>query len=340
MNPVISAIGTSVPQYSYTQEEVFSSLKIRGLFKKIFTESKIKQRRFSIPVEKVLTSSIQDFYDNYQQEAVKLSKEAINNCLTSAKVKASSIDCIIAVSCTGYSCPGLSHFIAKEVGLRQDVVHNNILGMGCGASAPALRRAYDFLRLNKKKVLVVCVEICSSTYHPDCNNIGVVIGNAIFADGAAAAMVSSDGEGVRLVDFISLSDTNNIDKLGYKWDNGRLKLLLSPDLPEIIAPYLVEITDTLLNRNNLKRLDISNWIIHGGGVSILNKASEVLEISEEKIKHSRLTWSEYGNMSSPTILFTLKELVSKNTMKAGDKIIMLTMGAGIEVDGILLEWNK
>lgn len=338
MNPVISAIGTAVPQYAYTQEQVFSSLKLRGLFKKMFTGAGIKLRRFSIPLEKVLKSSVQELYENYQQEAIKLSKEAINNCLAQAKIEASAIDCIVSVSCTGYTCPGLSHFIAREVGLRPDIVHNSFVGMGCGAAAPALRRAHDFLCLNRGKALIVCVEICSATYHPE-HSLGMAIGDAIFADGAAAALVSSDGDGLALVEFLSVSATDHIDKLGYTWDDARLKLVLSPDLPELIGPLLVEVTDELLKRHDLKKSSISTWAIHAGGVSILNKAKEVLGIGEEDIKYSRSTWSEYGNLSSPTILFTLKELVGKSAMKPGDKVIMLTMGAGLEVDGILLEWE-
>ncbi|MEW6608373.1 MAG: 3-oxoacyl-[acyl-carrier-protein] synthase III C-terminal domain-containing protein [bacterium] len=338
MNPVISAIGTAVPQYAYTQEQVFSSLKLRGLFKELFIGTRIKIRRFSIPLEKVLRLSVQELYESYQQEAIKLSKEAINNCLARAKIEASAIDCIVLVSCTGYTCPGLSHYVAREVGLRPDVVHNNLLGMGCGAAAPALRRGYDFLRLNRGKALIVCVEICSATYHPD-RSLEMAIGDAIFADGAAAALVSSDGDGFAFVDFLSVSATDHIDKLGYRWDDARLKLVLTPNLPEIVSPLLAEVTDKLLKYNKLKKSSISIWAIHGGGVSILDKAKEVLRIDEDDIKYSRLIWSEYGNLSSPTILFTLKELMDKNAIKQGDKTIMLTMGAGIEVDGILLEYE-
>ncbi len=338
MNPVISAIGTAVPQYVYTQEQIFAALKLRGLFKRIFTAAKIKQRRFSIPIEKMIKLSVQELYENYQQEAIRLSKEAINNCFARAKIEASSINCIVLVSCSGYTCPGLSHFIAREVGLRRDVVHNNLLGMGCGAAAPALRRVYDFLCLNKGKALIVCVEICSSTYHPD-DKLEMAIGDAIFTDGAAAVIVSSEGDGFAFVDFFSVSATEHIEKLGYLWDNARLKLVLSPNLPELISPLLAETIDELFKRNNLKKSSISTWVIHGGGVSILDKAKKSLGIDEEDIKYSRSIWSEYGNMSSPTILFTLKELMDKNVMKLGDKIIMLTMGAGIEVDGILLEWK-
>jgi len=94
----------------------------------------------------------------------------------------------------------------------------------------------------------------------------------------------------------------------------------------------------LLKRNNLEKNDINHWIIHPGGIKILKYLQEQLNLSDLDMSYSKKILSEYGNMSSATVLFVLDELIKSGNAKKGDKSIMMAFGPGLTMESILLEF--
>jgi hypothetical protein len=131
---------------------------------------------------------------------------AARRALAEAGVEPAEIAGLIVNTCTGYLCPGLSSYIAEDLGLKTSIRFQDLMGMGCGAAIPNLEAAAGMLaRSGEGPVLSIAVEICSATIFPS-HEPELVVSNSIFGDGAAAAVLDlarEDRPGglARMVDF-------------------------------------------------------------------------------------------------------------------------------------------
>jgi alkylresorcinol/alkylpyrone synthase/polyketide synthase Type III len=174
-SPRILAIGTANPPNRYSQREIYDiSARYFEMYRKpriehIFMSSDIDYRHFCFDKETFVPNETADeLHARFAEHSVKLSKEAITRCLSDSDVEVGEIDYVIAVSCTGYLCPGLSALLIKESGMRNDLQRADLIGMGCAGAMPGLQRAYDFVKAYPdKKALVITVEICSACYYVD-----------------------------------------------------------------------------------------------------------------------------------------------------------------------------
>jgi predicted naringenin-chalcone synthase len=90
-----------------------------------------------------------------------------------------------------------------------------------------------------------------------------------------------------------------------------------------------------MQKLNLKLQDIDQFAIHPGGKRILEAVEKGLNVSSEKNKSAYKVLSEFGNMSSPTVLFVLHEMW--DNIKPKDKILSFAFGPGLTMESMLLE---
>jgi len=288
----------------------------------------------------------QEATDQYREGAIYLTREVIKACLDGRDP--ALVSCIAFASCTGYECPSVVHHVAKEMGFSPDVCYASILGMGCEGGYPALRRAYDYTFTHGKPSLAVSCEICSVCCFPEekgrpdpTRDYELLRANAIFGDGASSVLIGFD-ENPRhpyLIDFESYFDPANMKHLGFLWQDGRLRCLLSRQVPKIV-PELVEIVlDRLLLRNSLETKDINWWVVHPGGKAILDNVRDKLGLPEEKLSSSREALRLYGNCSSSSIGIVGKLLMDRD-VKRGDWGLVVSLGAGLAAGATLLHWGE
>jgi len=342
MKPKIISIGTANPQEKFSQEEVYKLCGYKSpKIKSIFLNSDIDYRHFYLNKKNFkLTEDVDEKNQRYLEGSLEISEEAINNCLEKIGCEKEEVDCLIIVSCTGYLCPGLSSHLVKKLNLRNNIQQTNILGMGCGGALPGLQRAFDHAKAYpEQKILLVAVEICSAAYFID-NSLETIVGNAICADGAAAVLLSSNSNtiGPKILAFESLIAPEHLDKVGFEQVEGHLRIILHKDIPDLAGPFAQRVIDSLLCKNNLKKEDIKYWVLHSGGRKVIDKLKGQLNLSEEEIKYTKHILRNYGNMSSPTVLFVLNEVLEKANPQTGDLAIMLTLGPGLVVETALLRW--
>ena len=171
----------------------------------------------------------------------------------------------------------------------------------------------------------------------------LIVSNSIFADGAAATVVDASGceaSGglLRLLDFESGIYPNYRNQLHYRQEGGRLRNVLSVKVPHIGAKTAGEVLGRLLARNQLQQLDIQWWAVHAGGTAVLDQVGRGLGLSENDLQFSMAVFKRYGNMSSPTVMFALKELLERGTPKRGDRGVLLSFGAGFTAFATLVEF--
>jgi predicted naringenin-chalcone synthase len=342
VQPRIISIGTANPPERFTQEEIYNlcgyhSSKVKAIFENsdIQTRHLFLNRRNFKPTE-----TADELNARYKEGSLEIASAAICQSVKQRQISLKEIDFLAVVSCTGYLCPGLSSHLVKRMGFRDDIQQANILGMGCGGAMPGLQRVFDYVKAHpERKAMLVAVEICSTAYFID-NSLETIVGNAICADGAASVILGNGNlsTGPEILDFETRIYTEHLEKVGFSQREGRLRIILDKDIPELAGPAAVCVVSTLLQRYNLKSGQIRHWILHSGGRKVIQRIQEDLGLSSDQVKHTQSILRNYGNMSSPTVLFVLKEVQEKESPKKGDYGVMLALGPGLSVEASLLKW--
>ncbi|HUI11601.1 MAG TPA: type III polyketide synthase [Bacteroidota bacterium] len=342
----IAGIGTANPRQRYSQREIYDlSRRFVPIYRnprieQIFMNSDIEYRHLAFDAATfTVGESADELHARFEENAVALGREAAVRCLENAGCGVGEVDSIVAVTCTGYVCPGLSAMLIRDLGFRTNVQRADLVGMGCAGALPGLQRAYDYVASHpQRKALLVTVEICSACYYVD-DSLETVVGNAICGDGAAAVLVSAgDGDaGPAIAGFDTLLEPSFIDTVGFQTREGKLRIVLAKDIRDSAGALVRRLVDGLLEREGLRRGDIDHWVIHSGGRKVIDGIRDELGLTEVQLRHSRCVLKNFGNMSSPTVLFVLGETM-RSVPATGDVGLMVAMGPGLAVEGALLRW--
>jgi len=348
----VIGIGTAVPALRVPQSEVLDFILkrfalgdgARELYRRSMRGDAIQFRHFALDsLEECLEPDLNKVNARFERAAVELSARSLSRAMDAAGVPARSIDFVAAATCTGYLCPGLSAYIVERAGLRSDVRMADVVGMGCGAALPTLEQASNFVRTNPgSTAAVVCTEICSAAIYSN-EEPGIIVSNAIFADGSAALILRSAGSGSggatlpRVRAFATETRPEWRDTLRFRSDGGRLKNVLDRTVPEHAGEALAAVTSRLLLNAGLEKGDVSRWVMHAGGSRVLDEAERALDLRAGELASARAVLRDYGNMSSPTVLFVLAESLAAPA-EAGSLAVMASFGAGFSAHAALLEF--
>ena len=270
----------------------------------------------------------------YTEHAPKLALKAAATALTDSGLSSKSITHLVTVSCTGFASPGFDFAIIRELGLRPTTERTHVGFMGCHGAINGLRAAHAFAADPANTVLLVAVELSSIHYYtgPD---IDKAIANALFADGAAAVVASGrDGDGFRVTATGSGIIPESTAEMGWAIGDHGFEMVLSKRIPVILEQNLRIWIDGWLGERGLTVDRIGSWAIHPGGPRILQAAQTALELSDEAMADSRAVFAEFGNMSSPTVLFILKRLRER---RAKLPAVLLGFGPGLVCEAALVE---
>jgi len=202
----------------------------------------------------------------------------------------------------------------------------------------ALQQAHNHLRAFPDHLAaVVAVEVSSTAYYLD-GDLETAVANAIFADGAGAALLTSTDSGARIQATRTLLRPEYLDLMGFTFPAGRQRILLSKDIRHIATEMMAEWIGGVLKEHGLRQADIRHWVLHSAGQRVLEHARRDLGLSDADLAASRAVLRQYGNMSSATVLFVLREVVERGRPSPGDWGVMLALGPGFAAEGALLRW--
>jgi predicted naringenin-chalcone synthase len=342
----LAAIGTAIPPYRADQhqaEEFFlrnfaSRLKQRSLrvLQQFLAHPSIRERRFAIDHPDCLLKEDPDKrIERFTRWALDLSARASREALERAGVAPGEVSALVVNTCTGYLCPGLSSYLLEKLGLPRNIRTYDLVGGGCGGAIPNLQAAQEYLRAAGQGVaLSVAVEICSATFQM-ADDLSLLLSNALFADGAAAAVLWTRPHGLELVDSSNRHQPEDRESLRYVYRNGQLYNQLSRTLPSLVNRAVAQAVTDVLAPRRLIPADVAHWALHGGGERVLAAVAQALDLSLEKLAPARETLRRYGNMSSPSVLFTLKDILN-NGIRPGDWCMTVSFGAGLSAHTLLL----
>ena len=271
----------------------------------------------------------------YLESASALLERAAIQCLAGADMPARDIDAIVVVSTSGIATPSLDAVLVNRLGLRPDVKRLPIFGLGCAGGVLGLSRAADLARLDPDaNVLFLVVELCTLCFRGNDKTKANIVSTALFADGAAAALVSARDDGIALGPSGEHTWYDTLDIMGWNVADDGLQVQLSRDVPTFVRERMRDVTLQFLDRHGLGLADIERFICHPGGAKVLTALEEAFGLAEGTISDAREVLRDYGNMSAVTVLFVLDR-----ALKAGarGRMLMTAMGPGFSAAFQIIE---
>jgi predicted naringenin-chalcone synthase len=277
----------------------------------------------------------------FRENALGLSCASVKNLFdTRPDLKVTDITHLVVVCCTGMYAPGLDIELVKKFGFKSTVQRTCINFMGCYAAFNALKLADAFCQGKNSKVLIVCTELCSLHFQRDFTDDNI-LANALFGDGSAAVLVESQSNvKIRLIPESFHSDLAVDGERDMAWTVGDLgfEMKLSSYVPDIIQRDIRQLTSALLDRISIGIESIKYFAIHPGGKKILQAIEEELGITKEQNAEAYRVLRNYGNMSSPTVLFVLHEIFSKLLKQDNEeRILSFAFGPGLTLESMVLK---
>ena len=366
MRSYLKSIGTAVPQYKNMQHDIADFMaEAAGMNQEeknqmvmLYRASGIGSRHSVIPdfgkkngeytffpntpdLEPFPT--VRDRMQLYEKKALPLALQAVENCFdTLENFQPSTITHLITVSCSGMYAPGLDIELIEKLSLNKNVQRTCINFMGCYAAFNGLKIADAICRSDKSaKVLLVCVELCTIHYQKS-KDWDQILSNALFSDGAAAVLIDGEkpvsGKALQLDAFHCDLAPEGKNDMAWHIGNSGFEMILSSYIPGLIKSGITKLTSDLLENLALDSNEIDFYAIHPGGKKILEVIEAELNMDKSKNRFAHQVLREYGNMSSPTVLFVLKEIMKQ--VRSSDhrkNILSFAFGPGLTMESMLLK---
>jgi alkylresorcinol/alkylpyrone synthase len=342
----LHALATRVPPHRFSQRECAAlaqepivrdqlSRRSQLILQTILRgDSGIDERAFSVPDAMQLFGLDADgLNETFRREGPKLAGSALSVALNQAGLRADQLDALLICTCTGYLCPGLTSYVAEDFGIRPDAVLQDIVGHGCGAAIPTLRAAEALLRANPAAIIAtIAVEVCSAAFYLD-DDPGVLVSACLFGDGAAACIWRSEPgpTALRVHSFSTYHQPGDRDKIRFEQRHGKLRNLLHASVPALAAQAVTHVLAAEKSRPGAR--PIERLASHPGGRDVIIALETALPAYS--FEASRTVLRAHGNMSSPSVLFVLEELLRTDPggPDAEHDWWLVSFGAGFAVHG-------
>lgn len=354
MSKIIS-IGTAVPAFCHQQMDILRFMQTvyavtetdKRKLRFIYQQSGIQQRYsvipdYSRPIEDWKfyppTENIEPFpslemrMTLFNKQAPLLSVDAIRDCLNHTH-DLRKITHLITVSCTGMSAPGLDLQIMELMDLEKNIFRTSVNFMGCYAAIHALKIADVICKADQNaQVLIVCTELCTLHFQREAS-VDNITSSLLFGDGSAAILVSGDNnqyEGLHLDNFHSEIIPKGKRDMAWELSSSGFLMTLSGYVPDLIEEDFENIVTRALLKESISKDKISHWCIHPGGKRILEAIHKSLGFTNGQLSTSYKVLKEFGNLSSATVVFVLKEML--NEKKKVRKLFGAAFGPGLTVE--------
>jgi alkylresorcinol/alkylpyrone synthase len=319
----VIALATAVPGNLLEQERardfaraVFGDrVASFGRLSRVFASTGIERRYIVEPLEWYeRVHNWPQRTESYVAGACKLFEEVVRNALAAADLDARDVDTVITVSSTGVTTPGIEARMLPRLGFRPDVRRIPVFGLGCAGGVSGVALASRIAAAEPgTTVLLVAIELCSLAFRSDRATKADIVSTALFGDGAAAAILRFQAKPglatVRRATEHLWAQT--LDIMGWSTDEAGLGVILSRSLPAFIERnYRVEF-ERAMRRLALPVSHIDRMVCHPGGTKVLEAIEAALAVPQNTLGVERSIMRDFGNMSSPTVLFTLERTLAE-----------------------------
>lgn len=345
----IASVATAVPEHVVTQADATErAQKVYPQYARLdalYKNTGIDTRYSVEPVPWHLTTHTwEERTETYQRNALDLLVRVAEQAVAEAGLALRDIDTIVTNTITGLSIPSLEARLMNRLDFRPDVERLPIFGLGCGGGVGGLARATRMAQARPgSNVLFLTVDLCSLCLRVNDPSLAMFVSAALFGDGAAGVVLRSTGGDKRGKGGPARARVGGIGEyfwsktehiMGWDIKNDGFGVVLSPELPALMRARLGEALFPFLAREGLSLQDFDGFLLHPGGSKVLETAEDSLGLSRDQVRYSWQVLKNYGNMSSATAMFVLKEALADG---AHGRFLLAAFGPGFSAYFIVLE---
>lgn len=311
------SLATSVPPYQFHQKQILAAARdvLTDRYPEfeqlssLFANTGIRHRYGVKPIEWYLERrGWPERTQAFLEGAEKLFIDVAGKAIAGAGLSAGDIDTVVTVSSTGIATPTLEARVAGKLGLRQDVSRVPVFGLGCAGGVSGLSIAARLAQARPgTNVLLVALELCTLAVRHDELTKANVVAASLFGDGAAAVVLrAGDGGATRIEATGEKLWPDTLDIMGWSVDPEGFGVIFQRTIPGFVAEHMRPAVAEMLSRMELSIDDIDRFICHPGGTKVIRALEQAFSLHQGALDHEREVIADYGNMSSPTVLFVLE----------------------------------
>jgi alkylresorcinol/alkylpyrone synthase len=346
--PSIQSVATACPEHRVEQEfardfvgELFAG-RIGNLDRllPLFANAGIATRDFVMPPAWFGEShDLAERSALYVEAATELSSRAASEALHRAGLTASDIDAIVYVNTTGLATPSIDARLVNRLGLRRDVRRMPLWGLGCAGGAAGLAHARQLALSDPSwHVLLVSCELCGLTFMPGDTSKSNLVATALFADGAAAAIVAGDATpgGMPLLASQSRFYPDSLDVMGWTVLQEGLQVVFQRRIPDIVREHAADDLLGILQGHDIALADIDAFLLHPGGAKVIEAYEQALDLPADALDWTRGVLRDHGNMSSATVLYVVERYLAQRGFARGGHGLISALGPGFCSETLLI----
>jgi alkylresorcinol/alkylpyrone synthase len=342
--PRIVSIATAVPPHVLRREDV-AQLSLRLFHGRsdeierllpIYENSGIDKRHSCVPLSWFeQPHNWAERAELYLVNALDLIERAARDCLARADLKPEQVDGIVCVSSTGIATPSLEARLLERMQFRRNVQRTPLFGLGCAGGVLGLARAAQLARgAPGQLILLLVVELCTLTFRAGDQSNANIVATALFGDGAAALLVSTESSGLAIRCWGEHCWPDSLDVMGWRIEEDGFGVQFSRDIPPLVRFEYPEALDGFLARQGLKRVHIERYIFHPGGRKVLQALEEGLALGRSALSNERDILRQFGNMSAVSVLFVLERQMTQGISGLS---LLSSLGPGFTAAFLILE---
>lgn len=338
--PRIAGLAVSDSEETLSQEQVLDRLGLAGdkFAERIFARCGVERRNLNL-ADAFLSRTSQGRAQDVEAELMRHSVRAVDRL----GLDLGRIGTVVSASLYSLGLPTLAHRLVDHYEMDPTIDKYHITGVGCASAVPLMRMAAGLLHQRPEQdSLIVAAESMSSILMQatDADPRAKTVGSAIFGDGCAAAVLSSDpdadGPMILASQVHQIGGTLGAVSLSFSAEDSYLHL--ARELPDLAGAGLPYVTDRFLRENELERAEIEHWIMHPGGRRIIENMQSALELSDEQTELAWGTLANHGNVGTPSIFYVLQDTIAQRNPQPGERGLAVTIGPGVTVGLMLLQW--
>jgi alkylresorcinol/alkylpyrone synthase len=362
----IASAASAFPKHYYTQKVLLDrlqdywgdQLKNPLLLARLHRNVTVDGRYLAVPAEQYVDiKTWGQANDIWIRVAQELGEQALCVALQNAGLKPEDLGALLFTTVTGVASPSIDALLINRMNLPKNIRRTPIFGLGCVAGAAGIARASDYVRAYPKQAAaLVSVELCSLTLQREDLSVANLISSGLFADGAAAVIVTGsefesngveiDGPeilgpkipGPKILATRSVFYPSTEDMMGWNISEKGFRIILSTEVPTLIRKNLGRDVDAFLADNGRQRSDLKSFVLHTGGPKVLEASADALGLHNGQLDASWDCLRKVGNLSSASVLCVLEDVMKNRRPEPGTLGLLAAMGPGFCSELILLEW--
>jgi alkylresorcinol/alkylpyrone synthase len=337
VRPRISRLSVTDPDTQLSQQDVLTLLGLDGdeFAERVFGRSEIATRSLGLTTA-TLERTLQGRTARTEDEIFAQAVDAV----AQLEIDPAEIGTLVTATLYSLGGPTLAHRLVEGFGMDPATDKYHISGVGCASMVPLVRLVVPSLSDSGKKAVIVAAESMSGllTLATSDDQRAKTIGSAIFGDGCGAAVIEMGTTGPAIVASKVHQINATLDVVRMELSDEDSYLHMERDLPELAAAGLPGLVDEFMETVALTRADVDHWIVHPGGRRILDCVRDALDLSRAELEVSYDVLATRGNVGTPSIFYVLSEAMERHRPAAGQRGLMITVGPGVVVGLMLLEF--